>query len=91
MKNIEDIGIQIPSVLLPETGTDFSKWAVIACDQFTSEPEYWQNVANYVGNSPSTLNLMLPELYLGKPDENSRIQQIQRSMKGYLDKNILKP
>ena len=52
MKNIHKIGIQIPDILLPKPGTDFAKWAVIACDQFTSEPEYWQVVADHVGDAP---------------------------------------
>ena len=49
MKIISDIGIQIPQVYLPKAGTDLTKWAVIACDQFTSEPEYWQEVEKIVG------------------------------------------
>jgi hypothetical protein len=57
MKIFDDIGIQIPQIYLPKPGTDLAKWAVIACDQFTSQPEYWQKVEQLVGDSPSTLNL----------------------------------
>ena len=64
MKIISDIGIQIPQVYLPKSGTDLTKWAVIACDQFTSQPEYWNNVEKIVGDAPSTLNLTFPEVYL---------------------------
>ncbi len=49
MKIYDDIGIQIPQIYLPRKGTDLTKWAVIACDQFTSEPEYWQEVEKIVG------------------------------------------
>jgi hypothetical protein len=68
MKIISDIGIQIPQVYLPKAGTDLSKWAVIACDQFTSEPEYWRDVEKIVGDAPSTLKLTFPEVNLpGSP------------------------
>ena len=73
MKTYDEIGIRIPQVYLPRKGTDLTKWAVIACDQFTSQPEYWQEVETLVGNSPSTYNLILPEVYLEKPGELDRI------------------
>jgi len=91
MKIISDIGIQIPEVYLPKTGTDLGKWAVIACDQFTSEPEYWQEVEQLVGNAPSTLNLTFPEVHLEKPGEEERIQSIQAAMRKYMDDGILQP
>ena len=91
MKIISDIGIQIPQVYLPKPGTDLKKWAVIACDQFTSEPEYWHDVEKIVGDAPSTLNLTFPEVYLEKPGEAERIQNIQATMRKYLDAGILQP
>ena len=91
MKIFEDIGIQIPRVYLPNAGTDLTKWAVIACDQFTSQPEYWQKVDELVGDAPSTLKLVLPEVFLEKPGEAERIQHIQSSMRAYLDEGILQP
>jgi hypothetical protein len=91
MKTYSDIGIQIPQIHLPKKGTDLTKWAVIACDQFTSQPEYWQKVEEYVGKAPSTLDLILPEVFLEKPGEADRIQHIQSSMREYLDKGILQP
>jgi hypothetical protein len=91
MKIISDIGIQIPQVYLPKAGTDLNKWAVIACDQFTSEPEYWQAVEKIVGDAPSTLNLTFPEVYLEKPGEEERIQGIQATMRKYMDEGILQP
>ncbi len=74
MKNIPSIGIQIADILLPNESIDPGKWAVIACDQFTSEPEYWQAVEKHVGDSPSTLNLILPEVYLEKEESKDRAQ-----------------
>lgn len=91
MKIISDIGIQIPQVYLPKPGTDLKKWAVIACDQFTSEPEYWDKVETTVGDAPSTLNLTFPEVYLEKPGGEERIQNIQATMKKYLDAGVFEP
>ena len=54
--------VKAPSVLLPKKGTDLYKWSVIACDQFTSEPEYWQELESVVEGAPSTLNLIYPEV-----------------------------
>jgi len=89
MKIISDIGIQIPQVYLPRGGTDLTKWAVIACDQFTSEPEYWNEVERIVGDAPSTLNLVFPEVHLEKPGEEERIKNIQSTMRKYMEKGIL--
>ncbi len=81
MKIIPDLGIQIPQIHLPKPGTDLTKWAVIACDQFTSQPEYWHEVEKIVGDAPSTLNLTFPEVYLEKPGGEERIRNIQSSMR----------
>ena len=91
MKIYTDIGIGVPQAYLPKAGTDLTKWAVIACDQFTSQPDYWQKAAELVGEAPSTLNLVLPEVFLEKPGEAERIQHIQSSMRAYLDEGILQP
>lgn len=91
MKIINDLGIQIPQVYLPRTGTDLTKWAVIACDQFTSQPEYWNEVEKIVGDAPSTLNLTFPEVYLEKPDGDERIKNIQATMRKYMDEGVLQP
>jgi hypothetical protein len=91
MKTINDIGIQIPQVYLPKPGTDLTKWAVIACDQFTSQPEYWNEVEKIVGDAPSTLNLIFPEVYLEEPGSEARIQNIQATMRKYLNEGILQP
>ena len=91
MKIIPDLGIQIPQVYLPKKGVDLTKWAVIACDQFTSQPEYWNEVEKIVGDAPSTLNLTFPEVYLEKPGKEERIQNIQATMRQYMDEGILQP
>ncbi|MBK8420590.1 MAG: DUF1015 domain-containing protein [Anaerolineales bacterium] len=89
MKIFSDIGIQIPQIFMPRGGVDLKKWAVIACDQFTSEPEYWQEVERIVGDAPSSLNLVFPEVYLDKPGEEERIKNIQANMRKYMEKGIL--
>lgn len=66
----QDLGIDISSILLPKKGTDMKKWAVVACDQYTSEPDYWKSVEDYVGESPSTLHLIFPETYLERENDS---------------------
>lgn len=89
MKIIPELGIQIPQVYLPRKGTDLTKWAVIACDQFTSQPEYWNEVEKIVGDAPSTLKLTFPEVYLEQPGGAERIQNVQASMRKYMEEGIL--
>ncbi len=84
-----DIGVLVPDVMLPPKGTDFSKWAVVACDQYTSQPDYWQKARDYIGAAPSTLDLILPEAFLGKPDEAARIASIREKMREYLRDGVL--
>ena len=66
-----------------------ANWPVVACDQYSAQPEYWEAVAQRVGNDPSALHLILPEAYLGQPDEEERIQQIYAAMQQYLENGIL--
>ena len=81
-------GFRLPHVLLPRPGIDLRKWAVIACDQHTAEPAYWQGVAEEVGDAPSTLNLIFPEAYLEHADAPARIEAIQRCMRRYVDEGL---
>ncbi len=81
--------VRIPDILLPAEGTDLSRWAVNACDQFTSDGEYWKNLSDFVGDAPSTLNLIYPEIYLNQDREN-RIKRINSRMREYLDGGIFK-
>ena len=89
MRIIGDLGFAVPDILLPQQGTDLKKWAVIACDQYTSEPEYWDNVSKETGDAPSTLNLVLPEVYLGTDKESGKLGSIADTARRYLDEGIL--
>ncbi len=71
--------------LLPKS--DFEQWAVVACDQYTSEPEYWKSVEKFVGDTPSALNIVLPEVYL-KKDNSVRISKINATMKKYIENGV---
>ncbi|MBQ1245264.1 MAG: DUF1015 domain-containing protein, partial [Clostridia bacterium] len=86
-KKFEKLGFYPADILMPK-GQDMNKWAVVACDQFTSEPEYWQAVEEKVGADPSTLRLILPEAKLKDPNVESIIGDINASMKKYLDSGV---
>lgn len=88
-KYANNIGVRVPELLLPNKDVDMTKWAVVACDQFTSQPDYWNETEKIVGDAPSTLRIMLPELYLDKPDEAERIASINAHMKEYVEKGVL--
>ena len=75
--------IRLPKLLMPREGIDLSKWAVIACDQYTSQPDYWNNADSIVGDAPSTLRLTLPKVYLEQPDVKERTAKIQDAMLRY--------
>lgn len=72
------------NILLPKN--NYEKWAVIACDQYTSDNEYWQAVEKTVGDSPSALNIILPEIYLEQTED--RVLKINASMKHYLETDV---
>jgi len=88
MNPVFDIGLKRPRILLPKSDVDLKKWAVIACDQFTSQPEYWQQVEEIVGDSHSTYHMILPEVFLGSSEEENRIQSTQSTMTGYLQSGL---
>lgn len=77
------------NILLPKN-TDMEKWAVVACDQYTSEPEYWKEVENIVGENPSTLKITLPEIYLEGDDVPQRIEKINKEMENLINNNFFK-
>jgi hypothetical protein len=85
----ESVGLAVPEIMIPSGESDMNKWAVVACDQYTSQPEYWKNTEALVGDTPSTLHIILPELYLDTPSEPDRIASIHQTMKRYLDQEIL--
>ena len=88
MRIHDSIRLQVPDILLPKAGTDLAKWAVIACDQYTGEPEYWKKASAFVGPAPSTLNLIYPEVYLHEPQPELRIARIRESMKRYMAEGL---
>ena len=79
----QQLGFAPADILIPQN-CDLSKWSVVACDQYTSQPEYWERVADYVGNAPSALHLVFPESYLNRPDREEKIREINRTMEEYL-------
>jgi hypothetical protein len=81
---------RLPRILLPISRIDLAKWAVIACDQHTAEPEYWHRVAHEVGTAPSCLHLIFPEAYLGRADASMRIARIKDTMRSYLAAGLLR-
>ena len=76
-------------ILLPRAGADLQRWAVVACDQFTAQPEYWRRADALVGEAPSALRLILPEAWLGEGD--ARTPAIHRAMAEYLADGTLVP
>ncbi len=79
----------LPSnILLPKKGTDLPLWSVLACDQYTAQPSYWEAVAAMTAGKPSTYHLTLPELYLEGPDTEARIEEITRTMVQYSEEDV---
>lgn len=87
MKDFEKFGMQVPEILLP-ANKDLASWSVIACDQYTQDEEYWKNAEKAADGKPSTLNIILPEVYLSSPDKPARIEKIRSTMKEYLAGNV---
>ena len=83
-----NIPLKKTNILLPNKNIDLTKWTVIACDQYTSDKEYWENVENIVSKEPSALRLTLPEIYLETEDEENKIKKINKTMNEYLNNNI---
>ena len=81
---MKNIGFSPADVLLPRKGIDLEKWAVVACDQYTADPEYWDKVESFVGDAPSTLRITLPEIYLEKDGKEERIRNINNTMERYI-------
>lgn len=79
--------VKIPDILIPNNKIDYSKWSCIACDQFSSQPKYWAALTEIVGDSPSVLNLILPEAYLNL-NQDEKIENINSTMKQYVNDNI---
>ncbi len=78
-----------PHILLPKPGTDMSAYAVIACDQFTSQIDYWDHLKSEIGEKLSTLHMIYPEAYLENTNQDEYIKTINQTINGYLKDNQL--
>ncbi len=87
MDKFLEIGFIPCDILLPKT-KDFTKWSVVACDQYTSQPDYWEKVKETAGEELSTLNMIYPEIYLNEENGEKRIENINNTMKNYLDSGV---
>lgn len=83
--------LRVPRIWMPVKGTNLYKWSVVACDQYTSQPEYWAHCEEVVGETPSTLHMILPEVYLGNCEEEKKIDNIHACMEHYIEDGILEP
>ncbi len=90
MKSYDSLGFGPADILIPVDTVDHTKWSVVACDQYTSEPQYWSNVDLVVGTQPSTLRIILPEIYLDEGKLDGQIESISRHMQEYLDAGLLR-
>lgn len=82
----EHLGIAPVDILLPNC--NLSKWSVIACDQFTAQPDYWRRVEENVGSAPSSLRLILPEAYLNECSAEESVARINETMEQYLNQHL---
>ena len=88
-RNHPEIALHVPTLLIPRPDVPLQTWSVIACDQYSSQPEYWDETRRLVGDNPSTLDLVLPEAHLGLDDRESTITAINRRMASYLESGVL--
>jgi len=84
----DNIALGVPKILLPKPEIDPSKWAVIACDQYVHDRSYWEEVKNIVGDTPSTLNLIYPEVYLPDEGHQDRISDVHKNMQRFVMEDI---
>lgn len=87
MKTFEQMGVKIPEILFPKN-LDTKTWSVVACDQYTQDRNYWLNVEKNATGKPSTLNIILPEVYLNDADKTSRIKNIRNTMQSYINDGV---
>ena len=88
-RDYPDIALHVPTLLVPRPGIPLPTWSVVACDQYTSQPEYWDRAARLVGEHESTLGLILPEARLGDGGTEANIAAINRCMARYLSDGTL--
>jgi len=88
-RHYPEIALHVPTLLLPRADVPLETWAVIACDQYTSQPEYWEEVRRVVGAAPSSLHLVFPEVYLDSANREEVIADINQRMQEYLADGVL--
>lgn len=88
-KIFDGTGLKVPEIMLPKKSVDYSKWAVVACDQYTSEPDYWEKVSHMTSQYPSTYKITLPEIYLNDSDVAQRIKNTNQTMAEYMNDGVL--
>ena len=92
MKNIKEklakVGAGLPKILFPAEGVDLTRFAAVACDQYSAQPEYWQDVKTFVGGAPSALELMMPEAWLQINTDHQ--EKINKNMERYLENGTLR-
>ena len=79
LRQFEGLAFRPADILLPRD-CEYCKWSVVACDQYTSQPDYWQRVEEYVGSAPSALRLILPESCLDGPNVETDIMEVNNTM-----------
>lgn len=88
MKNFEKFGFIPADILIPAKNTDLTKWSAVACDQYTSEPEYWQNAYEFSAGSPSSLDIILPEAFLNESRLDEQVENINANMRKFLYEDL---
>jgi len=91
-QKLNQLGLEVPFILLPKSAqtspSELAKWPVIACDQFTQDRDYWEKAKTIAAGSPSTLNLIFPEVFLSDEGADKRIADIHSTMRRYLQENV---
>jgi uncharacterized protein (DUF1015 family) len=92
-QKLNSLGVEIPLILLPKSSQfaeegELEKWAVIACDQFTQDRDYWEEAKQAADGAPSTLNLIFPEVFLSDGEADERIKNIHSAMMRYLKDGV---
>jgi hypothetical protein len=94
-KKLKQLGLEVPFILLPKSAQisspELAKWPVIACDQFTQDRDYWEKAKAITLGSPSTLNLIFPEVFLSDAGAEKRITDIHSTMRRYMQENVFSP
>ena len=89
METERQVGVCFPEILIPDKRINKQKWAVIACDQFTSNEEYWAKTSKSVGGAPSTLHIIVPEAHLSDGDIDERVRHAKQTMSDYIEDGVL--